>query len=319
MEGDVLSMNKTYTNAFKGLAIIFVILCHAAGTFGEGKFTLFTPLGGIGVAIFLFLSAYGLNESWSAKASEGKKPYEHWWRKRFISVWIPYIVVQLIAYWPFNKFSVIPFILDLTMIKPLYHNGWYLQYLFLLYVLFYAVKRIRVIEKYHIFVFGAISLILFFTTREIMAEQSISFLFGILLSERKQVQKYLFRIRFGIIFTGFGVACLAVKQLPVVRAAPQIIINLVQLGIKFPIALGSMILFYTLFKKANWIAVVLGAVGAVSYELYLIHGYILSIPIMPINIYGVLIFVGITSAASVCYWWIIKKTKPLLFKVFRIT
>lgn len=48
----------------KGVAIICVVLCHYMGTFGQG-ITVFTPLGGIGVAIFLILSAYGLNESWN--------------------------------------------------------------------------------------------------------------------------------------------------------------------------------------------------------------------------------------------------------------
>lgn len=58
-------MNMKMTTVYKGLAILSVILCHAAGTFGQGRFVLFTPLGGIGVAIFLLLSAYGLNESWN--------------------------------------------------------------------------------------------------------------------------------------------------------------------------------------------------------------------------------------------------------------
>ena len=57
----------------KGVAILSVILCHAAGTFGHGKIVLFTPLGGIGVSIFLLLSAYGLIESWQklAKTNTG--------------------------------------------------------------------------------------------------------------------------------------------------------------------------------------------------------------------------------------------------------
>ena len=58
-------MDRQLSNSYKGLAILIIILCHAAGKFGQGHFVLFTPLGGIGVAIFLLLSAYGLNESWN--------------------------------------------------------------------------------------------------------------------------------------------------------------------------------------------------------------------------------------------------------------
>lgn len=53
---------RTNTQIMKGIAILAVMLCHLMGKFGGGT-TLFTPLGGIGVSIFLMLSAYGLNES----------------------------------------------------------------------------------------------------------------------------------------------------------------------------------------------------------------------------------------------------------------
>lgn len=62
--------NREMTNIYKGIAILSVILCHFMGAFGRG-ITIFTPLGGIGVAIFLLLSGYGLNESWSAKTNRG--------------------------------------------------------------------------------------------------------------------------------------------------------------------------------------------------------------------------------------------------------
>ena len=62
-ESDFLSRDNTMV--YKGVAITSVILCHFMGTFGSGNVTLFTPLGGIGVAIFLILSGFGLNESWN--------------------------------------------------------------------------------------------------------------------------------------------------------------------------------------------------------------------------------------------------------------
>lgn len=56
---------RTNSQAMKGIAILAVILCHLMGRFGSGT-TLFTPLGGIGVSIFLMISAYGLNESYTS-------------------------------------------------------------------------------------------------------------------------------------------------------------------------------------------------------------------------------------------------------------
>ena len=69
-----------YTTSLKGIAIVIIILCHTMGCFTR----VFTPLGGIGVAMFLILSGYGLNESFKRNGIEG------FWVKRFSRVWIPY-------------------------------------------------------------------------------------------------------------------------------------------------------------------------------------------------------------------------------------
>lgn len=57
-------LDRNSSSVAKGIGILFVMLCHFMSDFGGGT-VLFTPLGGIGVAIFLVLSGYGLNESWT--------------------------------------------------------------------------------------------------------------------------------------------------------------------------------------------------------------------------------------------------------------
>jgi peptidoglycan/LPS O-acetylase OafA/YrhL len=59
-----MPLNKTHSTIYKGIAILLIITCHFMGRFGHG-IRVFTPLGGIGVAIFLILSGYGMNESWN--------------------------------------------------------------------------------------------------------------------------------------------------------------------------------------------------------------------------------------------------------------
>lgn len=56
--------NRNFTDSLRGIAILLVITSHIAGAIGTN---LCTPLGGIGVALFLFLSGYGLNESYKAQ------------------------------------------------------------------------------------------------------------------------------------------------------------------------------------------------------------------------------------------------------------
>lgn len=57
-------LGRNSSDIMKGIAILCVVICHFMGTYGQG-IRIFTPLGGIGVSIFLILSAYGLNESWN--------------------------------------------------------------------------------------------------------------------------------------------------------------------------------------------------------------------------------------------------------------
>ena len=63
-------MSFEHTNSCRAVAALIIMLQHVAGKFG---FRIFTPLGGIGVAIFLILSGYGLNESYKRKKTGGGK------------------------------------------------------------------------------------------------------------------------------------------------------------------------------------------------------------------------------------------------------
>ena len=65
-------LDLSSTSVYRGYAILIIMLCHVTGSW---NFVGFTPLGGIGVAMFLFLSGYGLNESWKKKVLRVIFPY----------------------------------------------------------------------------------------------------------------------------------------------------------------------------------------------------------------------------------------------------
>ncbi len=67
-------MSVDYTNILRGAAIILVILMHSTCDYG---LRIFTPLGGIGVSIFLILSGFGISESYK------KYGLTDFWRKKF--------------------------------------------------------------------------------------------------------------------------------------------------------------------------------------------------------------------------------------------
>ncbi len=307
--GDFFS--QSCTSVIKGLAILLVVCCHYMGSFGNGV-VFFTPLGGIGVAIFLVLSGYGLNESWNKK----EVPYKGWWRKRIVTVVFPYFVIQCLLYWPFHTFSVWDFVLDVLFIKPKYAHGWYLSNLIMWYAIFYIVRRITLINKYRIHVFLIISIISFLLLSEIRAEQSLSFFTGVFLSEHKndlRIKKW-FQWKGGSILILIGAFALGVKQFDLIRSGPQIIFNLIQLMIKLPCGLGIMLIIWELGKHMN--LRFFNLIGIVSYEIYITHGYVLG-AVTHTYTQAVLFVFGML-ALSVIFWWLMNKVKPLLMKILQI-
>ena len=121
--------NRNFTDSLRGIAILLVITSHIAGAIGTN---LCTPLGGIGVALFLFLSGYGLNESYKA---HGLKLF---WIKRITKVLLPYFIIETIAAYFKQDFNITTYILDITGIKTAY---WYIAFLFKQYIIFYLLTR----------------------------------------------------------------------------------------------------------------------------------------------------------------------------------
>ena len=282
----------------RGVAILLVLLCHMAGTFFDGRVVYFTPLGGIGVAIFLMLSAYGLNESYI------KHGLTNWWRKRLIAVWIPYFIIECSFYWTFHEWNFWDFLKDITLIKPLYQNGWYLNYLAVCYIMFYLIMSNSLTRKHKIVFWGVLSIVSFFVLSPIRAEQSFSFLAGVIFSEKKEKLKKL-NWKTGSILIIFSVVFLVLKQTSVIRNAPQLIFNLVQVMIKLPCGIGICGWIISINKKMN--LKLLDLVGKISYELYLVHGYVLGM--VSINVRGAFIFVLISTIVTIIFYYVVKIIK----------
>ena len=119
------NLSIDYTTYLRCIAIIFVIIQHI-GT--KIETSIFTPLGGIGVAIFLFISGYGLNESFK------KKKLSSFWKNKFMRVILPCWIVEFIsAIIHFDQFNINSFINHLLCIDI----NWFIRYLIYWYVIFY--------------------------------------------------------------------------------------------------------------------------------------------------------------------------------------
>lgn len=125
-------LTKDDSRMLKGFAIWIIMICHISGYWTR----LFTPFGGMGVALFLICSGYGLERSYQ------KNGLQRFWTKRIWSFFLPYAVFEILRRYVFSRVgyaSIIDFIQDVMLIKPALGFGWYLNYLLIWYVFFILV------------------------------------------------------------------------------------------------------------------------------------------------------------------------------------
>ena len=164
----VTFLDKKVTNILRGIAILLVILAHVGTSFGN---RYFTPLGGIGVAIFLFLSGYGLSESYKKNGLDG------FFKKRFLRVLLPYFLLIII----YHIVSRCSFTLHGDNILCIPRN-WYIDYICVWYVVFFLCMFFA--KEKAIWAMSIISVAMFFIyDKDLQAQQSFSFLTGCFVSK----------------------------------------------------------------------------------------------------------------------------------------
>lgn len=172
---DTSFLSFDQTDFMRGMAILMIIVMHSCANIGGA--TGFSSLGGIGVALFLILSGYGLNESNKKNGIGG------FWSKKLSRILLPYsffIVVVTIAKQNWDRFQTVDFLLDLLCINTSY---WFVSFLVYNYVLFWISKHFN-LRLWPFLIFG---IIIFLFFNRLRGEQVLSFPTGILISEYKHM------------------------------------------------------------------------------------------------------------------------------------
>ena len=195
-------LDRTATTKMKAMAIIMVVICHVGTTlFGR----LFNPFGGIGVSTFLILSGYGLMESFKQHGLDG------FWRKRLSRVLVPYLIF-LLVYCAYRMVANGEF--------PIFNlRYWFVEYIVIWYVLFYFIMKYCPKCKWILLSIAAIVII--WVMPCLQAQQSLCFMAGILISEKKDdvasiSRKRLIQIAVSCVVISFF-ASLIVQWLPIFR------------------------------------------------------------------------------------------------------
>lgn len=292
-KADYEFMSFTHSNSYRAVAALIIMLQHVAGGFGV---RYFTPLGGIGVAVFLISSGYGLNESYKRYGVCGGG----YWQPKIIRVLIPYLIVisACLAYAIVSK-NEFEF--------PYY---WYLDFMFLWYLVFYAVIKIPGAYEKKYWILGVTSLAVFLLGNGIRAEQAVSFLVGVLISDHYvEAKKRIVDYRYILVLSMIGILLLGLKQFPLLRSIEDSLIWYgLQLMMKMALAIAILGLTQRLQVLMNNKMILM--VGGISYEFYLIHYRLLHLPVMGIG--GMMIFLIVTVVASKAINWVTKKAKTCI-------
>ena len=148
-------LNPGSTKGLKGILAIGIILHHLSQEVTTGDvFTNFAYMGSYIVSMFFFLSGYGLY----VQNSKSKTYLDNFFRKRLLKILVPFIsiwMIYLIYRIGVNKESINfnYFIKLFTVGKTVIYNGWFIDVIILIYILFYLSfkfvenKRVAIIIK----------------------------------------------------------------------------------------------------------------------------------------------------------------------------
>lgn len=302
-------MDRNYTTAIKGFSILTVVWAHSGARLSVGGIQF---IAGIGVALFLMCSGYGLEVSYDKNGLKG------FWRKRLLGVCLPFWVVELVGLLTTNTFSIKTYLLDSCFLKPATGYGWFMGYIVICYLIFYAVKRLIKNSRMQTqALFGAFAIwfvldSVFFANPNmpfLRARQMLSFPTGVALAVNKdKIERTLTKTKNILILAGGGTACLlfmAITQLNAVKSLPYIVSNAMALLTCLPMAIGIIVFgksFGGLFENR-----MLAVTGMISYEIYLVHAFTLGM-IKP-SVISVITFVVVTVTLACIVYRIIEKVK----------
>ena len=270
-------LSRELTTNIRGLLALGIVLHHASGYFTE--FTFITALRFVGyliVALFFFFSGYGLQYGF-----ENKNKYMNGFlKKRFGSILIPYWTVTTLETVLLSVFgaeySFKTYILALLLIKLTNGTVWYIQILILLYIVYW----ISHVKKENMAIFWIAFLMLFcalfFNGAQDLYYRSIfAFPLGVCWYKyREKLLKCFAQTYTGslVLCTMCFIICLFIKTFGAM-ISDSLVMSLGSMSSAVMICVFFGIAFY----KLHIDNVILRVLGKLSFEIYLIHNWVLQL------------------------------------------
>lgn len=203
---DFSFMSRDFTTAIKGFAILMVVWAHMGARLGVGGIQF---IAGVGVALFLICSGYGLEMSYQKNELKG------FWKKRFLKVYIPFWIVELVGLLITQQFEIKRYLLDAVFVSPATGYGWFMQYIVVCYILFFGIKVLKEKAKVNemrlfiaVFTLWFVVDSCFFANSDmpfLRARQMFSFPLGMIVAKKRDsIESFIFRERAAVPIIGGG-------------------------------------------------------------------------------------------------------------------
>ena len=283
--------DKAHFLIMKGIAILLVLLAYV----GSAYFGIraLVPLAGVGSVMFLFMSGFGLSESFL-----WKRGVPHYWENKIIKVWIPSVVSLVVFALLHEK---MPF--DWIGQNPLALSGWFLYVLFACYVLFWLAFEYIEGKIAPVIVLLAAAAIAFVSLeKRTYAEVMLAFPLGVLCSQwALQRDARDLGVKGRLILCGV-LLLLSVGGYFLANATAGMLCNLCWMVSKTAMAL---LLIYGVFcLQAVPAFGIFAPLGFIAYAVYLLMADVLSLTIKSPDLESIGIGMGVLIVSASVFAWL---------------
>ena len=276
-------LSKSNSDCLKGLFALAIIVCHlfAKKGFGIslGLGPIFSSLGYLSVAIFLFASGYGLTVSYIGK---GKDYLQGFLRKRVLPIYIiNFILILVYTLYDLisgNEIIFKTFFQSFLFGDTIVKYGWYIQMILLFYIIYYLCFKFFAINK------GIVVLMLFILLYCVLCvfgelsstwyECSGAFLLGVIWAKDKQkIDRLCSGKKYFLCF----IITTALFIITYILGNARIFSSYIRISIKFISAIAFVALILLILMKIKIDIKPVRFFGKYFFEMYILQGLFISL------------------------------------------
>ena len=278
---DVDYLSNKSTKSLKGLLAILIIFHHVSQKITTGEnFSNFEYMGRYIVALFFFLSGYGLYFQYSNNVNY----MENFLRKRLARTFIPFyvfIVIYVIYRATLGEVVNVEFFLSFWRDHSnIIYNGWFVNSIIVLYVIFYVSFK-KKDSKIAIFKLVCLTLVyIFWKAYQNHGDWEyvsiMAFFLGVFwMKDRSLIDKFIEKNYFAFLVS-FSILMYVFRRYEIIMKNIGITNKYVYYGIVGNLCTMVFVVYFLLLtNKLNLSNKYLDFLGNISFELYMIHGLIM--------------------------------------------